>query len=118
MGRVDAVELLLNSGAVLDCVDYIGRSPLSWAAESGSLAVVKLLIDRGANVNLKDVKGTGPLGWAHLAGRGPDICAIKKILQEHGASRAREIWLPRLWLLIRIWRKIVPGISPPKPPQK
>ncbi|KKZ67220.1 hypothetical protein EMCG_07086 [[Emmonsia] crescens] len=116
--RVDAVELLLNSGAVLDCVDYVGRSPLSWAAESSSLAVVKLLIDRGANVNLKDVKGTGPFGWAHRAGHGPDIYAVKRVLQEHGASRVREIWFPQLRFLTRNWRRM-PGTSArPKTPQK
>ncbi|EER41737.1 conserved hypothetical protein [Histoplasma capsulatum H143] len=118
-GRVDAIELLLNSGAALDCVDYTGRSPLSWAAESGSLAAVKLLIDRGANVNLKDVKGTGPLGWAHLAGHGPDIRVIKRVLQEHGASKVGEIWFPQLWLLLGKWRNMVPDtFIKPKPPRK
>lgn len=94
-GRVDVVELFLNSGAELERVDKDGRSPLSWAAEGGSLAVVKLMIERGANVNLKDNKGAGPLKWAYWRGKGNDCIALQKLLQKHGASRVREVWLSR-----------------------
>jgi ankyrin repeat protein len=34
-----------------------GRTPLSWAAEYGSLTVTKILLEKGADVNAKDYEG-------------------------------------------------------------
>ncbi|OQE42520.1 hypothetical protein PENNAL_c0707G12022, partial [Penicillium nalgiovense] len=45
-----------------------GRTPLSWAAEYGSLAVVKSLLEQGANINASDYEGGTPLAWLIHAG--------------------------------------------------
>lgn len=42
----------------------IGRTPLSWAAERGSVAVIEILLKYGANPLIKDCNGWTPLFWA------------------------------------------------------
>jgi ankyrin repeat protein len=60
---------LLEKGAELDSKDNIyGRTPLSWAAESGHEAVVKLLLEKGAELDSKDIGAQTPLSWAAVNG--------------------------------------------------
>ncbi|WEW61087.1 hypothetical protein PRK78_006576 [Emydomyces testavorans] len=102
-GRADNVKIILKYGADLDQQDNNGRSPLSWAAEGGDLRTTELLIARGANVNLKDSSGLTPLTYTHKA-RHSNTRAMKRLLQDHGASRLKQIWLNDLKL---IWSNII-----------
>ena len=53
-----------------DSRDSNGRSPLSYAAESGQEAVVKLLAERDdVEMNSRDKYGRSPLSWAAREGR-------------------------------------------------
>jgi ankyrin repeat protein len=45
----------------IDSRSMYGRTPLSYAAEHGSLHVVEILLKRGANVNVIDYEGSTPL---------------------------------------------------------
>lgn len=42
----------------------IGRTPLSWAAENGSVAIIDILLKHGADPLITDCNGWTPLFWA------------------------------------------------------
>lgn len=64
--------------------DHRGRTPLSWAAESGHEAIVRLLLEVGAGVNLKDNYGRTPQS------RVPDAANVdNSTLQKDQAEKER-----------------------------
>ncbi|CAG8005980.1 unnamed protein product [Penicillium salamii] len=54
---------LLQSKRSIDSRDQCGRTPLSWAAEYGSLDVAKILLEQGANINALDYEDCSPLTY-------------------------------------------------------
>ena len=83
-GNEVVVELLLTiGGADPNSEDFEhGRTPLSWAAESGDEKVVGVLLKNGADVASKDKNGRTPLWWAtHMKHE-----ALVRVLLEHGAE--------------------------------
>ncbi|KAH8780369.1 hypothetical protein BGZ57DRAFT_760450, partial [Hyaloscypha finlandica] len=81
-GRVEMTMALLESRHDLDSKDTYGRTPLSWAVESGHEAVVKLLLEKGAELETKEGRGRTPLSWAAEQGHE----AVAKLLLEEGAE--------------------------------
>jgi hypothetical protein len=83
-GTVYLLQELMHGGGNENCMyidarDSRGRTPLSWAAQSGHEAVVKLLVERDDVVaDSKDNDGQTPLSWA--AQRGHE--AVVKLLVE------------------------------------
>ncbi|PMD63252.1 uncharacterized protein K444DRAFT_500500, partial [Hyaloscypha bicolor E] len=52
-----------------DPMDNDGRTPLSWAAQEGHIAVIKLLLATGkGEADSKDIDGQTPLSWAAIKG--------------------------------------------------
>lgn len=78
-GVDEAVQFLTGSDSP-DPEDSYGRTPLSWAAESGREAVVKLLLDKGAELETKSNTGWTPLSWAAWSGHE----AVVKLLLDTG----------------------------------
>lgn len=74
-------RLILENGDI-DARDDANRTPLSWAAEKGSLKTVILPIDAGADVNSRDLTNIRPLGHAVLSGQ----AKVAEILIENGAE--------------------------------
>lgn len=71
-GQVEIASLLLQDarGLNVNSRSRVGRSPLSYAAEEGHLAMLELLLRQpGVNVNLRDDKGRTPLFHAATHGR-------------------------------------------------
>ena len=56
--------LLEETGAYIDGTDRNGRTPLIYAAASGSENTTRILLSRNANINLADDEGRTPLYYA------------------------------------------------------
>ena len=64
LGWTKIVELLLQHGADIERHDQVQRTPLCWAAISGSYDMVSLLMRHGAKSETIDQIGWTPMRWA------------------------------------------------------
>ncbi|WP_082707018.1 ankyrin repeat domain-containing protein [Pseudomonas sp. EpS/L25] len=65
-GDVDALKLLLDYGANIDCKGEHGCTPLHFAVEQGKKDAVAYLLMQGANAEILDDDGLSPVGVASL----------------------------------------------------
>ncbi|KAJ5532214.1 hypothetical protein N7494_008766 [Penicillium frequentans] len=70
------------SGSDFNVWDYLGRTPLTWAAATGNETVVKLLLARGADPNSATKENFTPLFYAAAYGH----AAVVRLLIEGGAN--------------------------------
>ena len=68
-GHVEAVEILVKSGANVEVKDRLGNTPLICAAIHGHHEVVKLLLNAGADPDVKDNRGKSALHYAIIRNR-------------------------------------------------
>jgi ankyrin repeat protein len=93
----ELLRFLLESGATKDDRDQNERTPLSWAAEFGSLTSAKILLKHGAKINsIDDMNGT-PLSWLiHAGAPTAQTKATEAFLRKKGAKesakRRRIFW--------------------------
>ena len=85
-GHVEAVQVLLHSGARIDDPEGGGNTALFWAAFYDHLDVIRLLVTQGADVNKKGKDGETPL---HVALRLGHLEA-GAVLREAGAKDNRS----------------------------
>ena len=94
-GSVEAVEMLLRAGALLDVKDNRGRTALMWAQVTpghpgySNPEVVRALINAGANVNVSDGDGVTAL---ILAARADLTESIKLLLAKGAQVNAKDRW--------------------------
>ncbi|KAK6172991.1 hypothetical protein SNE40_016534 [Patella caerulea] len=111
---LEILEILLNSGAVVDVADNMECTPLFHACENDDVKMVKILINKGANVNVQTVSGETPIKvscrnaefWFFWQGReasggtkalNPDTfppVQITKLLLQAGADPKQATFLP------------------------
>ncbi len=72
-GHVEIVELLIKAGAVIDCRNELGETPLHLAATS---EVVQTLLKYGADIEAKDDKGETPIHEAVKYGNAEVVKAL------------------------------------------
>ena len=89
------VRLLLDHGAEVDAVDAHGRTPLMYAAHTGSAAIVAVLLRHNASVEAHDTESRTPLTWAQL-GQSSGREHVMEMLREAAVQRALD--RHRLWL--------------------
>lgn len=82
LGRDDFAERLINMKARISVRDRFGRTPLFYAASSGSSRIVKLLLKNGADWSMKDEGGVAPLAVAAYCGH----LEVVRILLDCGAD--------------------------------
>lgn len=58
---LDVTQKLISLGGSVNCVDAIGKTPLSWAAQLNRLDAITLLLAHGADPDIKDSRGDTPL---------------------------------------------------------
>jgi ankyrin repeat protein len=72
------VNELLCAEADYDLADYEGKTPRSWAAEHGFVAIVEQLLTAGASIKYIDILGQMPLYLAPQRGRDE---SVRQLLQ-------------------------------------
>jgi ankyrin repeat protein len=60
----EIAKLLLENGAKINKVGYLGTTPIMHAAREGCVEVVKLFIDNGADISIKSNKGYDAIKYA------------------------------------------------------
>jgi ankyrin repeat protein len=76
------VEMLLDSGANVECRTNYGRTPLHLAAVNGNTQLARLLLDRGAYIEAKTRQGGTPL----IVGLSTGHESVVRMLLEAGAN--------------------------------
>ena len=88
-GELNCVQLLLDRGADVNMLDWIGWTPLRFSVQEGHSACARLLLERGASVHTATEAGLTPLHLATTHGR----LECARLLLERGAAvgaRSRE----------------------------
>ncbi|KAK8060972.1 hypothetical protein PG996_010902 [Apiospora saccharicola] len=67
-GHVEAVQILIGSGAEINRTNEDDTAALRWAALLGNLEMIRLLHDHGADLNLPDLDGQTVISHAAEAG--------------------------------------------------
>lgn len=62
--NINAVNLLLSKGAIVNIKDYLGNTPLHYATEIGNINIIRSLINYGGNINVKNNSGLSPYNIA------------------------------------------------------
>jgi len=88
LGRVHAVENIIQTGVEREPVDFFGRAPLHVAAAMGHEPVVRLLTRLGAKLDLQDKQGQTPL---HLAAHNGQSGVIPSLLELRADAAAASI---------------------------
>ncbi len=74
------MRIILDAGADPNAQDYIGRTPLMWAAQWKSRKGIELLLAHGAKPDVRNTKGYSALVYA----KGSP--GLEKLLRERGAG--------------------------------
>jgi ankyrin repeat protein len=81
-GPIEIGKMLLEKGAKVNAKDWLGWTPLMYAAYNGRTDLAKLLLKKGAEVNAVSHTGWTPLMYAAYKGH----VEIVKLLIENGAD--------------------------------
>ena len=85
----DLDEELSVSTHEIEIPDSEGRTPLSWAAESGNSAAVETLLLYGAKTSSRSVQGMTPL---HYAAQAPNSACLSKLLKHGVEASPKNKW--------------------------
>ncbi|KAH7109488.1 hypothetical protein B0J13DRAFT_663639 [Dactylonectria estremocensis] len=92
--RKHIAKLSFPKGAEVDAKDRYGRTPLSYAAWNGHMAIVQWLVKSGARVDSKDEIGGTPISYALCSGQGAVASRLMKGAQVDSVDKiSRELLL-------------------------
>lgn len=87
--RIEAVKLLLNHKAKVDCLTNSLRTPLHIACNRNSLDIIKILVESGADINAQDNNGNTP---CHILSNSGFINSLKWLLEKHPNLTIKNIY--------------------------
>ena len=87
LADLQTTEAIVRAGAIVDCENRYGVTPLSVACENGNSKIVELLLEHGANANATLFGGETVLMTAARTGR---IGAVRALLAKGAKVNARE----------------------------
>jgi hypothetical protein len=67
-GHVKLMDILFQTGADMNKIDFIEKTPLHSAALMGNVEVINYLLDHGADPLVEDGRNMTPYDWAHMLG--------------------------------------------------
>jgi ankyrin repeat protein len=83
--RIECVQMLISLGADIHFRNINGLTPLSLAAQRGSMELTKMLLERGVSANSRDLHGKCPLHYAAEA-YFEEIHKVVALLIHNGAN--------------------------------
>eukprot|EP01117_Protostelium_nocturnum_P016504 TRINITY_DN6541_c0_g1_i1.p1 TRINITY_DN6541_c0_g1~~TRINITY_DN6541_c0_g1_i1.p1 ORF type:complete len:754 (-),score=232.36 TRINITY_DN6541_c0_g1_i1:129-2390(-) len=87
-GNEEAVNILLdNENCLVNCTDFLGRSPIFYAAKIGNANILQRLVEMGGDVKIKPENGETPLMKSSQNGH---FECIRIILKEESFEGGRE----------------------------
>jgi len=69
LDNLDAVKMLVKSGARVNTPDVYGATALHWAAWGGRHSIAKVLLNNGASCRAEDIKRRTAKDWAIMMGQ-------------------------------------------------
>ncbi|RYP66586.1 hypothetical protein DL769_005993 [Monosporascus sp. CRB-8-3] len=87
---IKTIKLPFRKGAEVDARDRGGRTPLSYAAWNGHLAIVRRLVKKGARADLKDRIGGTPVSYALCTGQQDIVHELVKGAQAGSVDEIRR----------------------------
>ena len=69
--KPEVIMMLVEAGANINSRDYIGFTPLHYAAKNAYLDVTATLLALGADINVRDARGRTPLYESALGNKKP-----------------------------------------------
>ncbi|MAT80452.1 MAG: hypothetical protein CMJ29_02250 [Phycisphaerae bacterium] len=96
-GNVNAVKLLLESGAEVDATDRVKRTALMHGGTSKNPEVLMMLLDSGADVNARDLVIGGPLAWSSAFGNADCVQVLVDAGAELETKGAATGYTPLIW---------------------
>lgn len=94
------VEALLQAGADVNRVDYLGVSPLHTAATLGNLDLIELLLRFSADATMADDMGETPCDWAERSGQ-IKLCERLQGLALSGENATEDTQSDAIWVASR-----------------
>lgn len=88
LGKMDLIEMLLQSTANIAIKDRLGKTSLFHAVEGGNISIIRKLITAGSDVNEIDNSNRTPLIYACLKG---DVSSIGDLLAAGANVHRKDI---------------------------
>jgi ankyrin repeat protein len=89
---ISALKFLIGKGANIDYKNYIGTTPVMFAAQNNDLKKVKFLLKEGCIIEYKNENGNDVYHYAVASGNNEIINLLKSIKHNKFAEDYEKLW--------------------------